>query len=99
MLDEPTTGLDPTRIAAIHELVRNTQQRFGLSAVMVSHDVPQVFEVSDRVAFMHLGKIELAGSVAEVMASANEHFKSFLAGRDSGEEERPASQVVATVGR
>src|SRR5712691_11016593 len=33
MLDEPTTGLDPTRTTAIHELVRNTQQRFGLSAV------------------------------------------------------------------
>jgi phospholipid/cholesterol/gamma-HCH transport system ATP-binding protein len=99
MLDEPTTGLDPTRTAAIHELVRTTQQRFGLSAVMVSHDVPQVFEVSDRVAFMHSGKIELAGTVAEVMASDNEHFKWFLAGKASGEEERPASQVVATVGR
>src|SRR6516165_2514072 len=93
MLDEPTTGLDPTRTAAIHELVRSTQQRFGLSAVMVSHDVPQVFEVSDRVAFMHLGKIELAGTVAEVMASDNANFKSFLAGRASGEEEEhPASQ-------
>src|SRR5216683_1940679 len=99
MLDEPTTGLDPTRTAAIHELVRDTQKRFGLSAVMVSHDVPQVFEVSDRVAFMHLGKIELAGSVAEVLASDNENFKSFLAGKATGEEERPASQVIATVGR
>ncbi|HJU11772.1 MAG TPA: ATP-binding cassette domain-containing protein [Candidatus Binataceae bacterium] len=99
MLDEPTTGLDPTRTSAIHELVRNTQQKFGLSAVMVSHDVPQVFNVSDRVAFMHLGKIELIGSVDEVMAADNENFKSFLAGKTSGEEERPASQVIATVGR
>lgn len=99
MLDEPTTGLDPTRTAAIHELVRHTQQNFGLSAVMVSHDVPHVFEVSDRVAFMHLGKIELSGSVAEVLASDNQNFRSFLAGQASGEEERPASQVVATVGR
>jgi phospholipid/cholesterol/gamma-HCH transport system ATP-binding protein len=99
MLDEPTTGLDPTRTTAIHELVRSTQQRFGLSAVMVSHDVPQVFEFSDRVAFMHLGKIELAGTVADVMNSDNENFRRFLAGRASGEEERPASQVIATVGR
>jgi phospholipid/cholesterol/gamma-HCH transport system ATP-binding protein len=99
MLDEPTTGLDPTRTGAIHQLVRHTQQSFGLTAVMVSHDVPQVFEVSDRVAFMHLGKIELTGSVAEVLASDNEHFRRFLAGQASGEEERPASQVVATVGR
>jgi phospholipid/cholesterol/gamma-HCH transport system ATP-binding protein len=66
---------------------------------MVSHDVPQVFEVSDRVAFMHVGKIELAGTVAEVMASDNENFKNFLAGRASGDDEGPASQVIATVGR
>ena len=99
MLDEPTTGLDPTRTASIHHLVRRTQQNFALTVVMVSHDVPQVFEVSDRVAFMHLGKIELAGSVAEVLASDNENFQSFLAGKATGEEERPASQVIATVGR
>ncbi len=99
MLDEPTTGLDPTRTAAIHQLVRSTQQRFGLSAVMVSHDVPQVFEVSDRVAFMHLGKMELTGTVDEVMTSNNENFKRFLEGRASGEDERPASQVVSRVGR
>src|SRR6266481_4553437 len=35
MLDEPTTGLDPTRIGSIHALVRRTQQQFGLTAVMV----------------------------------------------------------------
>jgi len=98
MLDEPTTGHGPTRTTAIHQLVHDTQQRFGLSAVVVSHDVPQVFEVSDRVAFMHLGKIEVAGTVAEVMSSNNENFSRFLAGRASGDEERPASQMIA-VGR
>jgi len=99
MLDEPTTGLDPTRTGAIHELVRHTQQQFALTAVMVSHDVPEVFAVSDRIAFMHLGKIAVSGTVAEVMASDDEHFKRFLAGQASGEDERPASQVMAVVGR
>jgi len=99
MLDEPTTGLDPTRTRSIHELVRTTQQKFGLTAVMVSHDVPQVFEVSDRIAYMHGGKVELSGSVAEVTATSNENFQQFLAGKAAGEEERPLSQVVATPGR
>jgi phospholipid/cholesterol/gamma-HCH transport system ATP-binding protein len=57
MLDEPTTGLDPTRTNSIHELVRRTQQNLGLSVVMVSHDVPQVFLVSDQIAFMYGGKM------------------------------------------
>jgi phospholipid/cholesterol/gamma-HCH transport system ATP-binding protein len=99
MLDEPTTGLDPTRSSAIHELVRHTQQQFGLTAVMVSHDVPQVFKYSDRVAFMHKGKMELVGSVDEVMKADNGNFKNFLAGRASDEDERPSAQVLAKPGR
>lgn len=99
MLDEPTTGLDPTRTASIHELVRDTQQRFGLTAVMVSHDVPDVFGVSDQVAYMHNGRMELVAPASQVMTAENENFKRFLAGVASGEEDRPSSQVVAAPGR
>lgn len=91
MLDEPTTGLDPTRIGSIHALVRRTQQRFGLTAVLVSHDVPDVFEISDRIAFMHEGKMRLHGTVAEVTGAHDEVFDSFLAGKASGEEESTAA--------
>ena len=83
MLDEPTTGLDPTRTHQIHDLVRQTQQKFDLTAVMVSHDVPAVFEVSDQVAFMHAGKMALTGSVDEMMAAKDERFQRFLEGRAS----------------
>jgi phospholipid/cholesterol/gamma-HCH transport system ATP-binding protein len=99
MLDEPTTGLDPTRTHSIHDLVRETQQKFALTVVMVSHDVPQVFEVSDRIAYMHGGKVELSGTVAEVTGASNENFQHFLAGKAAGEDERPLSQVIATPGR
>ncbi len=87
MLDEPTTGLDPTRTHQIHELVRGTQRQFGLTAVMVSHDVPAVFEFSDRIAFMHQGRMALNGTVAEARAAKNENFELFLAGRASGIDE------------
>jgi phospholipid/cholesterol/gamma-HCH transport system ATP-binding protein len=91
MLDEPTTGLDPTRTGAIHELIRRTQKNFGLTAVMVSHDVPAVFEISDRVAFMHQGRMRLAGTVEQVMGANDEVFNRFLKGRASGEDlDRPA---------
>lgn len=99
MLDEPTTGLDPTRTHSIHELVRRTQENFGLTVVMVSHDVPQVFVVSDQIAFMHGGKMELVGPASEMLSSDNEHFKRFLAGKGSAEDERPPSQIVAVTGR
>src|SRR5271170_5860249 len=90
MLDEPTTGLDPSRTGAIHDLIRRTQENFHLTAVMVSHDVPAVFQVSDRVAFLHNGRTRLNGTVAEVMAAGDEVFKGFLAGKASGEENETA---------
>jgi phospholipid/cholesterol/gamma-HCH transport system ATP-binding protein len=91
MLDEPTTGLDPTRTGSIHALVRHTQQRFGLTVVMVSHDVPAVFEISDRVAFMHEGKMRLTGTSAEVTAANDEIFNRFLAGKAAGDERDAAA--------
>ena len=90
MLDEPTTGLDPTRTAAIHDLIRRTQIDFHLTVVMVSHDVPEVFRICDRVAFLHNGKTRLNGTVDEVMAADDEIFKRFLAGKASGEENETA---------
>jgi phospholipid/cholesterol/gamma-HCH transport system ATP-binding protein len=90
MLDEPTTGLDPSRTGAIHDLIRRTQMNFNLTAVMVSHDVPAVFQVSDRVAFLHNGRTHLNGTVAEVMAVDDDVFKRFLAGKASGEENETA---------
>ncbi len=90
MLDEPTTGLDPSRTGAIHDLIRRTQENFQLTAVMVSHDVPAVFRVSDRVAFLHNGRTRLNGTVDQVMAADDDVFKRFLAGKASGEENETA---------
>jgi phospholipid/cholesterol/gamma-HCH transport system ATP-binding protein len=94
-LDEPTTGLDPTRTGAIHALIRRTHEKFGLTVVMVSHDVPQVFEVSDRVAFMHQGKMRLNGTVAEVVAADDPTFERFLAGSAGDEEPDGAAETRA----
>ena len=79
--------------------MRSTQQSFALTVVMVSHDVPQVFEVSDQIAYMNEGKIELAGSVSEVMSSDNQHFKRFLAGKALDEGELFSTAAAAVAGR
>ena len=48
MLDEPTTGLDPTRTHRFTSWCGHTQQKFGLTAVMVSHDVPRFLRFAIR---------------------------------------------------
>lgn len=85
MLDEPTTGLDPARTGTIHRLIRETQQRYGLTVVMVSHDVPAVFEICDRVGFIHQGKMRLYGAPQEVTSAHDDIFDRFLAGRAAGD--------------
>ena len=85
MLDEPTTGLDPARTGAIHRLIRETQKKFGLTVIMVSHDVPQVFEICDRVGFIHHGKVRLCGSPQEVTSAHDQVFDQFLAGKAAGD--------------
>jgi phospholipid/cholesterol/gamma-HCH transport system ATP-binding protein len=85
MLDEPTTGLDPARTGAIHRLIRDTQKQYGLTVVMVSHDVPVVFEICDRVGFIHHGKMRLYGSPQEVTSAHDEIFDRFLAGKAAGD--------------
>ena len=59
--------------------------------MLVSHDVPAGFEISDRIAFMHQGRMRLHGTVAEITSAHDETVDRFLAGKASGEEESPAA--------
>ena len=56
--DEPTTGLDTHKSNEIYRLFFATQQQLGYTAVMVSHDVPKIFKLSDFVALLADGKIQ-----------------------------------------
>lgn len=57
LFDEPTTGLDPLMAKSIHDLITGMQRKFGFTAVMVSHQIPEIFGISDYVAMLRQGKI------------------------------------------
>ena len=63
LFDEPTTGLDPLLARTIHDLIIETQRRFGFTAIMVSHEIPEIFGISDYVAML------LDGVIAEMAPS------------------------------
>jgi peptide/nickel transport system ATP-binding protein len=64
--DEPTTALDVTIQAQILELIMDLHEEFGMSVIMITHDLGVVAEVADRVAVMYLGKIVERGTSRQV---------------------------------
>ncbi|MBI3091585.1 MAG: ABC transporter ATP-binding protein [Candidatus Tectomicrobia bacterium] len=78
LFDEPTTGLDPLMEHAIHRLIRDTQRQFGFTAVVVSHSIPQIFDIAHQVALMYDGQIVAQGTPEELRASAHPVVQQFL---------------------
>ncbi len=82
LFDEPTTGLDPIRKRMVHDMIARHQKDKGFTAVLVSHDIPDVFEVSQQVAMLEDGVIIAAGTPAEIQASENLRVQGFLRGTE-----------------
>ncbi len=78
LFDEPTTGLDPERKFAVFEMIADYRKRFGFTALLVSHDIPEVFEISDRVAWLDGGQIRFFGPPAELDSEAASALAGFL---------------------
>jgi len=65
-LDEPTAGLDPESAAGVDQLVRHLRDQFGLTIVMITHDLDLLWQVADRVAVLAEGTVQGVGSMAEL---------------------------------
>jgi phospholipid/cholesterol/gamma-HCH transport system ATP-binding protein len=78
--DEPTTGLDPVLVNTIHHLILDLHHRLRFTAVMVSHEIPEIFEIADRVGMLHEGRIVELGAPAAIQASTNEIVRQFIRG-------------------
>ncbi len=65
-LDEPTAGLDPVSAGGVDVLVRRLRDVFGLSVVMITHDLDLLWQVADRVAVLADGRVQGVGSMDEL---------------------------------
>ncbi len=78
LFDEPTTGLDPVRKNNVHSMIKEYQKKFGFTAVVVSHEIPEIFDIAQRIAMLENGKIVFEGNKDMLMNSDNEAVKSFI---------------------
>jgi phospholipid/cholesterol/gamma-HCH transport system ATP-binding protein len=81
LYDEPTAGLDPVVADSINRLIRCLQQRFGITSVVVTHDMKSAFDVADRIAYLHEGRVYFHGTPAELQQSTDPLIQDFLLGR------------------
>lgn len=76
--DEPSAGLDPHIAANLDRLICSLRDRLGMSIVIISHSVPSVERVSDKVIFLEAGQVVFVGSVKEAKSSGLESVEIFF---------------------
>jgi len=78
LYDEPTAGLDPPTAFAIERLIVDTRNRFGVTSIVVTHDLECLFSICDRVGVLRQGKIIKVAPPEELKASEDQWIQSFL---------------------
>ena len=86
-LDEPTAGLDPDSAGGVDELVLNLRDEFGLTIVMITHDLDLLWHVADRVAVLAEGKVQGIGTMSELSQLKQPEIRKFF---DGPRGERPS---------
>lgn len=80
LFDEPTAGLDPKNARMICELIAELHREICQTSVVVIHDLPCAFAISNQVAFLHGGEIIEVASPEEFRKSPRPEVRSFLEG-------------------
>lgn len=78
LFDEPTTGLDPENSLEIYKLFLETQRKFGYTSIIVSHDIPKIFNLADQVILVNKGKLTTFASPEDIQQSDIPEVQSFV---------------------
>jgi phospholipid/cholesterol/gamma-HCH transport system ATP-binding protein len=82
LFDEPTTGLDPVRKKKVHAMIKEYQEQFGFTAVIVSHDIPDIFDLAQHIALLDGGRITFEGTREDILHSRSKAVNAFIRGEE-----------------
>jgi phospholipid/cholesterol/gamma-HCH transport system ATP-binding protein len=88
LYDEPTTGLDPVATKNVDDMILQASKDFGVTSVVISHDMASTFRIGDRVSMLYEGRILVTGTAQEVLHSAQPPVREFV--EMAGLRPRPA---------
>jgi ABC-type dipeptide/oligopeptide/nickel transport system ATPase component len=72
--DEATSSLDPLTRVGVLQLFRNLNRRLGVAMLFISHDLPSVMAISDRVAILREGSIVECASPSEIVSNPSHSY-------------------------
>jgi phospholipid/cholesterol/gamma-HCH transport system ATP-binding protein len=78
--DEPVTGLDPPMSNTVFHLINETHRASGYTAMVVAHDIPEVFQIAHHVAMLHKGRIVAHGTPEEIQSHPDPVVQGFIKG-------------------
>lgn len=78
LFDEPTTGLDPEKSMEIYNLFLETQKKFGYTSIIVSHDIPKIFNLADQVILINKGKLTTFANPEDIQQSEVPEIQAFV---------------------
>ncbi len=81
--DEPTTGLDPLMTLNVDNMIKETQEKLKVTAIVISHDMASVFRISDKIAMLYKGEIVEYGDPGVFMDTDKAVVRDFLAASSS----------------
>lgn len=78
LFDEPTTGLDPEMTHEIYQLFSETQEKYGFTSIIVSHDIPKVFNLADQVVVLKNGRMDSFASSDDLQWAKQPHIQELV---------------------
>jgi phospholipid/cholesterol/gamma-HCH transport system ATP-binding protein len=84
LFDEPDSGLDPVRTALLCDLIKEIQQKYKSTGVVISHDIKSCFNIGDHIILLYGGKVVDQGSKEELQRSTNPFTQQFIQGAVDG---------------
>jgi phospholipid/cholesterol/gamma-HCH transport system ATP-binding protein len=80
--DEPTSGLDPLTSRSVDDLIEETRRRFGVTSIVITHDIASCFRIADQALLLDKGTIVARGSPEDLVHGDNDVAREFI--RQSG---------------
>lgn len=84
LFDEPTTGLDPITGRNILNLIESCHRRLRFTGIIVTHEIPRVFMIVDKVAMLHEGVVAFYGTPEEILLSSDPVVQPLVCGEGEG---------------